>query len=214
MTRKDIYRAARLCPLFEGLTDEEAEDAFRYFSAQEQYYAKDDELLSLGQRVDRFALVLSGGVHVQMDDMNGLHMLMATVLPGQTFGESLCFRKTERSPVYAKAFENTEVLWLSTDYFDSGRCVFCMRFMALLTRKTLEMNDRIQVLSKLTLREKLTAFLSQRAQREGAEFDIPMNREALAAYLGVNRSALSREISSMKKEGLLETDRNHFKILT
>ena len=76
------------------------------------------------------------------------------------------------------------------------------------------MNDRVQILSKTTIREKIVTFLSQYSNRFGSKtFSVPFDRETLALYLGVNRSALSRELSAMQRDGILEYYKNSFKIL-
>ena len=205
----------RRCPLFEGLSDDEIAEALRFYGALEKSYAKGEALIRPGDRVTRFGLVLSGTVQVMMDDIDGLRMIMATVTPGETFGESLCYRWAE-SPVYAAASENARVLWLSADGFrddTGGHCAHCKRFIRMLTMKTLSMNDRIQVLSKPTLREKLLALFSQYSAREGRTFRLPFDRSDMAAYLGVNRSALSRELSRMKEEGIIDFYKSSFSIL-
>ena len=206
----------RRCPLFEGLTDAEIDEALRFYGAAEKKYARGEAVIRPGDRVTRFGLVLSGAVQVMMDDLDGCHMIMATVAPGETFGESLCYRAVEESPVYAAASENTELLWLSADGFrddTGGHCAHCKRFIQMLTMKTLSMNDRIQVLSKPSLREKLLTLFTQYSTREGRTFRLPFDRSDMAAYLGVNRSALSRELSKMKEEGIIDFYKSSFSIL-
>ena len=89
----------------------------------------------------------------------------------------------------------------------------CRRFIMMLSQKTLSMNDRIQVLSKPTLREKLMTLLTQYSTREGKNFNLPFDRNTMAAYLGVNRSALSRELGKMREEGRIDFYKNSFSIL-
>lgn len=204
------------CPLFEGLSDAQTEEALRFYGATSKKYAKGDAVIRPGDRVARFGLVLSGAVQVMMDDIDGHHMIMATVAPGETFGESLCYREVEESPVYAAALENAEILWLSADGLrdvNGGHCMYCTRFIRMLTMKTLSMNDRIQVLSKPSLREKLMTLFSQYSARHGRTFRLPFDRSDMAAYLGVNRSALSRELSKMKKEGIIDFYKSSFSVL-
>jgi CRP-like cAMP-binding protein len=87
------------------------------------------------------------------------------------------------------------------------------RFTAMLAARTLTMNDRIQILSNITIRGKLVTLFSQLAARAGAqEFAVPFDRGDMAAYLGVNRSALSRELSKMRDEGIIDFHKNEFKI--
>ena len=164
-------------------------------------------------------IVLTGAVQVCVDDIEGNRMIMAEVAPGVSFGESLCFLKTRESPVYIFASEDSEVLWLSTeplfsDPADPFLAELQRRFTAALAAKALTMNNRIQVLSRLSLRSKLTAYFSGLAAAQGSGvIRLPMNREDTAAYIGVNRSALSRELSRMKAEGLIEYRKNEIRLL-
>lgn len=87
------------------------------------------------------------------------------------------------------------------------------RFVAALASRTLSLNQRIQILSRRTLREKLITFLSQYATAQGDTFTVPFDRASMANFLGADRSALSRELSHLRKEGVLDYHRNQFRIL-
>ncbi len=212
--------ALRSCGLFEDLSEQDLSSALARFSAREQAYRKGEFLRKEGESLPSFGLVLSGTVQVFMNDINGDSIIMATVSSGGTFGESLSFLEVAEIPVFIYAAEDSAVLWLSCDSFreaacddDLGRLLY-RRFVSMLAQRALDMNDRIQVLSKLTLREKLSTLFSQYAHKSGSRtFSLPLNREQLAAYLGVNRSALSRELCKMRDEGLIEFYKNSFKML-
>lgn len=209
-------KALNGCPLFEGLSGDELASALDFYGAHEKSYQKGDFLIRAGEPVVKFGLVLSGAVQIMMDDFDGQHMIMATVAVSQTFGESLCYRGVSESPVYACAVEPSDIMWLGCERIASGygECMQCGRFIRMLTLKTLSMNDRIQVLSKPTLREKLMTLLSQHSTRDGKNFNLPFDRESMAAYLGVNRSALSRELSALRSEGKIDFYKNSFTILS
>lgn len=207
------------CPLFAGLSTAERRYALDYFSARRQRYARGDFLHKITFPLPRFGLVLEGTVQVCRDDIDGHQMIMNNVGPGGTFGESYCFLGTD-APIYIRAMQETEVLWLSTDRI---KCPLqpvqpldqelANRFVAALARRALEMNRRIQILSKTTLRGKLIAFLSQYAPAQDAPFTVPFDRASMAAFLGADRSALSRELGRMQAEGILTFHRNVFRLL-
>ena len=88
-----------------------------------------------------------------------------------------------------------------------------MRLTAGLAQKVLDMNDRVRVLIKHSLREKITAFLDLYKEEDGCGFCVPLSREEMAEYLGCDRSALSRELARMSGDGLIEYNRNSFKVL-
>lgn len=203
------------CSLFSGLSDQDLQYALNFFEASPRSYDRGTLLHPAGEPLPAFGLVLSGTVQVYCDDMDGNQMIMANVPAGETFGESLCFLRRETA-VYISAVTDCSVLWLRLDGVRKPQGMLelelTQRFIAMLASRALAMNDRIQILSKLTLREKLIAFFSQYGGR-GSEFTLPFRREDMALYLGTNRSALSRELSRMQREGLIRFSGNRFKIL-
>lgn len=215
------------CPLFTGLTDEEAARALALLDAREVRASRGTILQQPGASVARFGVVLSGLVEVSMEDMDGGRVLMASVPAGGVYAESMCFLGTPSSPVTVTAALDSEVLLLSADVLHAGdgktgaddtdaslRQTLTERFTALLAAKTLSLNGRIQSLCRPHLREKLMTFFAQCRREYGADiFTISMDRAALAAYLGTDRSALSRELSAMRRAGLIDFYRSTFRIL-
>ena len=204
-------------PLFAGLDAEGLARMLSAMKAEKTCHERGEMIQAAGKPVSRFGLVLRGAVQVCVDDIEGNRMIMAEVAPGASFGESLCFLRTEESPVYIQATEETALLRLSTDALraeDAFDPELYRRFTAALAGKTLTMNNRIQVLSKLNLRGKLTAYFTELAAEQGSSvIRLPMNREDTAAYIGANRSALSRELAKMKEEGLIDFRKNEVRIL-
>ncbi len=208
-------------PLFVNLSLQEIEQGLSFFRAYRQEYEKGAFLHAAGTPLYSFGLVLSGTVRIFMDDLYKEPMLMANRSVGDMFGESLSYLGTPDSPVYIVAAEPASVLWLSSEALrsplaakDERSFPFYSRFMAVLAERTLAMNNRIQILSKPTLRLRLLTFLSQCEEEYGSKtFHIPFDRVALASYLGANRAALSRELSAMKKEGILDFYKSSFRLL-
>ena len=210
-------RAMKECLLFRGLSAAQLERALAFFSGTRKAYEKGDFLNRIGVPLESFGLVLSGSVHVYMDDIDGHHMIMANVTAGETFGESLCFLGLDAS-VYICAVADTEVLWLHPERLKSAGALDAFerglfdRFTTMLAQRTLAMNDRIQILSKTSIRAKLITFFSQYVQRFGNPFTIPFDRSSMAVYLGTDRSALSRELSKLKQEGVIDFKKNRFRV--
>ena len=208
-------------PLFVNLSLQETKEALSFFRAYRQQYEKGAFLHTAGTPLHSFGLLLSGTVRILMDDLNKEPMLMANRSVGDMFGESLAYLGVADSPVYIVAAEASTVLWLSAEALRSPLSVkdekgfaFYSRFMAVLAERTLLMNQRIQILSKPTLRLRLLTFFTQCEEEYGARtFRIPFDRAALAGYLGVNRAALSRELSRMKQEGLIDFYKHSFRLL-
>ena len=202
------------CELFSSLDDEALSDALEFFEAAAKEYRKNECICHVGDHLQGFGLVLRGVVQVFTEDINGQRVIMANVSSGSTFAESLCFLEESSSPVCIFAAADCKILWLKCRNLKKGCSELTNRFISMLARRTLSMNDRIQILSKLTLREKLLTYLSQCAKEAGSRtFSIPLDRESLSLYLGVNRSALSRELSALQRDGIIEFYKNSFKIL-
>lgn len=205
--------------LFGGMSERDVERSMKIFDVIEKQYAKNEIIAQTGTKLTRFGIVLEGTVQVNFIDIDGNLVLMASVTSGDAFAESLCWLKVEEIPVTITAFTDARVLWLDPTAL-SANCddelvrELRNRFVSILASKTLAMNDRVQVLSKPTLRQKIITFLSQYSNKNSSKtFSIPFDRESLALYLGVNRSALSRELSVMKNEGIIDFYKNTFKIL-
>ena len=209
----------RTNPLFRELDRDRFDRQLRVMKAEKTHCGKGGMLQSAGAPIRRFGIVLSGAVQVCVDDIEGNRMIMAEVAPGTAFAESLCFLQTKESPVYIFASEDSDLLWLSTEALrsepeDAFHAELLRRFTAALAAKALTMNNRIQVLSRLTLRGKLTAYFTELAAAQGSDvIRLPMNREDTAAYIGANRSALSRELAKMKEDGLIEYRKNEIRII-
>lgn len=207
------------CPLFQGLPPDALDYALSYFEAHVKAYEKGDFLHQVSFPLERFGLVLSGTIQVSMDDMDGHHIIMNNVSAGGLFGEAYCFLGTD-APIYICAVTEAEVLWMRPTRVKVPRLplqerdqMLANRFVAALASRTLSLNQRIQILSRRTLREKLITFLSQYATAQGDTFTVPFDRASMANFLGADRSALSRELSHLRKEGVLDYHRNQFRIL-
>jgi len=215
---RDVLQKSKL---FGGLNKDNTEYALCFLNAAEKEYSKGEFMHQAGHRLLHFGLVMSGTVQVCMDDINGNNMIMANATAGETFGESLCFLSMDDIPIYIRAVTDVRVLWMETSSIfaclqgcDTRKHDLIIRFISMLAERTLAMNDRIQILSKLCLRDKLVTFFSQYMYKSGSRvFVVPFDRSDMSVYLGTNRSSLSRELSKMRKEGIIKFHKNHFHLL-
>ena len=196
--------------LFEGFSTEEMTRALELFSARTESYRKDELLQESFCAPSYFGLLLEGSVLACADDFEGNRLILNQVSPGITFGEALCFLKKSDSPVYILAAKDSKVLWLRPDMIfgdgaDAMGRLLQERFAKLLAGRTLAMNDRIQVLSKLTIREKLITYFSELTAARGLDtVTVPFGRTDMASFIGADRSAMGRELARMKKEGIID----------
>lgn len=211
-------QAIKNSKLFYNLKDEDLQEALSFFSAQTQTFSKNAVIKNADTQLHAFGLVLSGCITVYMDDFDGNCLVMSSAQAGDTFGESLCFLQ-RNEPVYIIATQNTEILWLHCNRLQDvcNSPLFLElrnRFIALLAARALDMNDRIQILSKFTIRDKLITYFSQCANHNKSNvFTIPLDRASLASYIGTERSALSRELSKMKKENIIDIQKNKITLI-
>lgn len=216
---KPYYKVLKQNRIFAGMTDLEIEEGLDFFSSRLSFYQKGEMLNIVTEPLMSFGIVLKGLVHVCKTDFEGEKFIMSAVSVGDGFGEALSFLGLD-TDVYIKSAEDSYVLWLSTDKIKnapsqrSENNLYIQRFIADLAERALMMNERIQIMSKKTLREKLlTMFSSFSTKAESTTFTLPFDRNGMAVYLGTDRSSLSRELSKMSKEGIIRFHKNKFEIL-
>ncbi len=210
-----------LCPLFRGILPEELHALLHCLSAQELSPPKGGFILASPGTQPLIGVVLEGSVQMISEDSFGKRSLIMVLSKGSIFGESYsCMKARNRSIAY-QANEASRILIL-----DYGRilhaCKLVCRFhhrmienmVELIALKNLELVEKLEVISCATIREKLLTYLGREAQRAGGnQFTIPMSRTALAEYLCVDRSAMTRELAHMREEGMLHFDTRMFLML-
>ena len=206
--------------LFQGTRPEDAEAMLKCLEAREKQFQKDETIYYVGDRVSELGLVLSGSVLIENDDLWGNRSILDRIGPGQIFAETYACVPGEKLLVTVTAAEKTEVLFLNVGKIlrvCTNACSFHARLirnlLTLSARKNLNLSRRIFHTSEKSIRGRLLSYLSWQAVKQGSrEFDIPFNRQQLADYLGVDRSAMSAELGKMKREGLIQVDRSHFRM--
>ena len=202
-------------PLFRGLTESELEAALMELQAAARSYPAGSILLNVGDRPEWLGVLLSGRAEIGQEDFWGNRNLMAVLEPGDVFAESFACAEVPAG-VSVTAREDVQVLQINvTRLLASDQKQMIANLVAALAGKNLRFHSKLTHMGQRTIREKLRSFLSAEARRQGSsEFDIPYNRQELADYLSVERSALSAELGRMQREGILETHRQHFCLLS
>ena len=209
------------CALFHGLREAQIREMLPCLSARQSRFRRGQFLLRAGDRVAFAGILLSGEAEVLQEDFWGNRNLLAAVGPGDLFAEAFACAHAV-SPVSVLCKTDGSVLYLNVRAVFSPCEKACAQHKALsqnlirvLAEKNMQLNEKAGFLSQRTTREKLLAYLSAQARRAGsASFRIPFDRQQLADYLGVDRSALSNELSKLRREGLLTTRKNQFSLLT
>lgn len=178
-------------------------------------------LIAPGDRVDWFAVVLRGKVQISQIFSDGSSSLMDALGPGHTLGTDLICTRSRRSPYYAIAAGGLLVLQLPGALLlepgfltEEIRPVLWRNLLTILSDGNLRKHYRLAILAQRGLRDRVLVYLTMQAERRGTRtFRIPFSREELAAFLCVNRSALSHELSRMEAEGLIRFRKNEFTLL-
>ncbi|WP_040195657.1 Crp/Fnr family transcriptional regulator [Candidatus Soleaferrea massiliensis] len=207
--------------LFSGITETEALSMLECLSARTAYYEKNEQILRFGDAVDTVGMVLSGSIHVSKEDFWGNRNILTVAGPGELFAETYACVPDALLSVSVTAAVPAEVLFLDVRRVlttCSSSCVFHARLirnlLSVMAAKNLAMNEKMTHMSRRTTREKLLSYLSAQSLRQGSPvFDIPYNRQQLADYLSVDRSAMSNELCKLRDEGVLRFERNHFTLL-
>ena len=205
------------CALFHGLREAQIREMLPCLSARQSRFRRGQFLLRAGDRVAFAGILLSGEAEVLQEDFWGNRNLLAAVGPGDLFAEAFACAHAV-SPVSVLCKTDGSVLYLNVRAVFSPCEKACAQHKALsqnlirvLAEKNMQLNEKAGFLSQRTTREKLLAYLSAQARRAGsARFRIPFDRQQLADFLSVNRSAMSAELSRMQREGLLCADRSSF----
>lgn len=185
-------------------------------------YRRNDEILSAQSPARFIGIILEGCVQVTFTDVFGNQTIFSNMEPPELFAEAFCFAGTEQLPVTVLSASESIILFLDGQKLLSDcshRCVFhrhlTENMVRVMARKNIMLNQKLRFLSRRSTREKLLAYLSYFSWQSGSlSFSIPFNRQELADYLCVDRSAMSAELSRMKKEGLLSFNKNHFQLFS
>ena len=217
----DDFEILLRCPLFEGIAPKDARAMLGCLGARTVEAARGASIFLEGSPAEYVGIVLSGAAQVLRDDFYGNRAIQAVLQPGELFGETFACAGLDRLPVAVEAAQPSRILLIRLRRITetcSNACEFHNRMVMNLLRaiagKNLMLNAKIEITSRRTPREKLMAYLLNQAKRAGGStFTIPLDRQGLADYLGVDRSALSAEIGKLRREGLIESNRSAFRLL-
>lgn len=205
-------------PLFFGIKTEEIQTMLGCLTSNEKKFNKNELVFRQGETVNAMGLVLSGRIHILKEDFWGNRIILSDISPSQMFGESFACAHTQSITVSALAVEPTIVLFLDIKQilnFCSTSCIYHSRIirnlLSVLADKNIMLTGKIEHITKRTTREKLLSYLSAESIKAGSPvFQIPFNRQQLAEYLAVDRSAMSLELSKLQQENYLTYYKNSF----
>lgn len=206
--------------LFRGIEAEDIDAMLSCLSAESKKFQKGQMIYRAGETTDMVGVILSGRVHIFKDDFWGDRSILSEIGLGDIFGETYAELPSVELEVNVMATEDSEILFLNVGKIMttcSSSCRFHSRLihnlLAVTAQKNLMLTRKMEYMAQRTIREKLLTYLSAESQRSGSpRFEIPFNRQQLADYLSVDRSAMSRELCRLRDEGFLEFNKNCFEL--
>lgn len=204
--------------LFQDIEETEIESMLDCLLAATQSYQKGEYVFHRGERITSVAMLLEGCIHIQKEDYWGNLSILSEISAGEIFGEVYACLGNEEILNNAVAVRQSTVLFLDISRILTI-CPSACRFHGRLIRNLLSviasknkiLTQKLSHMSQRSTREKLLSYLSEQSLRTGcSSFDIPFNRQQLADFLSVDRSAMSNELCKMRDEGILAFDKNHF----
>ncbi|MEE0875568.1 MAG: Crp/Fnr family transcriptional regulator [Ruminococcus sp.] len=220
LTNQDYIYSIRKCYLFDGIEDEQLADAIKLLNGRIKKVVKDDYVVQLGGAMQYAGLLLKGKIESSFQNENFDQITMHTFTGGYLFGEGLVINHAKNSPVQVRAVEDSVVLFIDLEMIYAAadnspiRNILARNLIKSLAKKNLILNQKVRILSQKSLRDRIFIYLRTLPKDKDGYAKIPFTQTALAEYLGVNRSALSRELGRMQNEGLLVIDGKRIKIIS
>ena len=213
---EEIFAVLARCPLFSGLDEGALKELLPRLWPVRRRWARGETLLHPGEPAPGVGVVLSGGVRIVREDFWGNRSLLAAVEPGDLFAEAFACAGVPLT-VRVEGAQDGEGVFLPPEHLmdpPPGGGELPGRLLGLMARKNLMLNRKIGHLSQRTTRAKVLSYLSHQAEAAGSSsFTIPLDRQELADYLSVDRSALSAQLGQLRREGVLDFSRSRFTLL-
>lgn len=210
------------CPLFAQIKSDTLFQILYCLKAKVKPYIKNQNIFTVGDHITDTGILLTGQAQIIYEDIFGNRSILGALNPGELFGEAFSCTATSKLPVSVVALTDCDILFIDYQRILTtcpSSCAFhhqlIENMVQILANKNVLLNQKIRYLSKRTTREKLLCYLSDQAKAaESRNFTIPFQRQELADFLCVERSAMSSELGKLKKEGLIDFHRSHFCLLS
>lgn len=203
--------------LFRDFEEQEIEAMLEYLGKKQTAFQKGDIVCHAGDVVSSLGMVLSGSVQIENHDFTGNTSILDSIRPGFVFAETYAMLPNEPMMVDVVAAEYCEILFISisalfhADRRNASHDKLIRNLLLISSQKNLNLSRRIFHTTPKSIRGRLLSYLSFQSAKEGSlSFTIPFNRQQLADFLNVDRSALSNELGKMQREGLLTVKKNRF----
>ena len=207
--------------LFAGVGNDEIISMLSCLGARLHTYKKGEYVLREGEHLSDIIVLVEGNLHIQKDDYWGNRSILGQITVGEMFGEAYIAPESGALLNDVVTVADSTVIFIDVKKIITT-CSSACRFHTMvvqnmffaISEKNRKLVQKLGHMSKRSTREKLISFLSEEAkQHNSSNFTIPFNRQQLADFLSVDRSAMSNELCKMRDEGLLEFNKNSFRLL-
>ena len=208
-------------PIFYNLKNEEIINILNFFNYSKEDFEKNNFIFEIGKPISKIGIILSGEINIIKEDFWGNRNILNKFKSGEIFGEVFALAKVSPNNILVETSQNSKILFLDLTNFSidnennsSEILKFLSNIFKISLKKNILFTEKLEHITKKTIREKIISYLSTEALKNRSNsFFIKFDRQELADYLFVERSALSRELSSMKKDGLIEYNKNYFTLI-
>lgn len=208
-------------PLFAEIQPEGLKTMLTCIGYHINTFQKGETIAFEEEHIRHIGILLSGSVDMIKEDLWGNKTMLVRMRKDELFGETFACGENNLSVVTFVVSQDAKILFIPFDrvmHSCTMSCVFHHRLIEnmvhIIASKNRDLMRKVEIISKKTLREKILAYLSIQAQLQKSRyFEIPLGRVELAEYLCADRSAVTRELAKMKEHGLIDYDKNCFRIL-
>lgn len=206
--------------LFKGIEESDLQSILSCLSAKVTHFDKGQIVFICGENIKSFGIVLSGQVQIVQEDYCGNKCIIANIDAGNLFGEAFTFADIKTLPVSIFSTTESDLLFIDSHRLVSPCTKVCdfhsrliYNMLNIIAMKNISLTQKIEFTSKRTTREKLLAYLFAEAKKaKSSRFSIPFNRQELADYLSVDRSAMSAELCKLRDDGILKFSKSQFEL--
>ena len=198
-------------PLFRGISEESQQAMRTCFDMREVSFRADEVIYDFGAGRNMVGVLAEGAAVIERIDQQGSRTILERLESGGVFGEMLMFENVAGDSITVIAEEPCRV-WFMQDEHMTRRCEkacahhsrLVENMFHIMTEKAAALSERVEVLSRRSIREKLLCYFGLLAgQRQKPSFQLPFSLSALADYISADRSAMMRELKKMREEMLV-----------
>lgn len=217
---KEYYDVLTKNPLFKNISNKDLTSILECLNSIARSFYKGEFIFHAGDKAARVGIVLEGNAQVIKEDFNGDKTIISDIEAGDLFAEAYACAQVDELPISVLAVKNCRILFISYKKIMTtctSACAFhrilIENMLSIVARKNIMLDQKIEHVTKRTTREKLISYLfSEMDKNKCGTFAIPFDRQQLADYLSVDRSAMCAELGKMKREGMIEYKKNRFTV--